>query len=112
MRVLCWMALSYCAVSVTQAQGIRGVTRRTPTVVQGQMASQFVAAGGVPLNPVNPALATVPGGSQNGAPANRGIVSMPVPMVRTGVSPTTPLSHRAATTVYPAATLQSRTLRR
>ena len=112
MRVLWWMALSYCAVSVTLAQGIRGVTRRTPTVIHGQTASQFFAAGGVTLNPVNPALAIVPGGSQNGAPANRGIVSMPVPMVRPGVSPTTPLSHRAATTVYPAATLQSRALRR
>ena len=112
MRVLWWMALSYCAASVTVAQGIRGVTRRTPTVIHGQTASQFFAAGGVPLNPVNPALAIVPGASQNGAPANRGVASMPVPMVRSGVPPTTPLSHRAAATVYPAATLQSRALRR
>lgn len=102
MRVLWWMALSYCAASVTVAQGIRGVTRRTPTVIHGQTASQFFAAGGVPLNSVNPALAIVPGASPNSAPANRGIASMPAPMIRPGVVPTTPLLQRSAVPAYPA----------
>jgi len=67
------------------AQGIRGVTRRTPNLVAGQTASQFFAAGGLPLNPVNPALATVPGGLQGIQGGGRGLVAAPpVPASRTG----------------------------
>lgn len=54
------------------AQGVRGVTRRTPTVVYGQHAAQFFAAGGVPLNtPTN--ITAIPGSpNQNvvGRPAS------------------------------------------
>ena len=118
MRIMWWMTLSFCATSVALAQGIRGVTRRTPTVVQGQVASQFFAAGGVPLNPVNPALATVPGASQNSAPGNRGIATMAVPMARPGNVPTAPLNHPGAApknpgySAYPAATTAGHTPRR
>jgi len=77
------------AASTASAQGIRGVTRRTPTVVYGQNASQFFAAGGLPLNPVNPALANVPGASQNGGTGGRGFVASPVPAVRHGGFPAT-----------------------
>jgi hypothetical protein len=110
MRLLWWMALYSCAASVSLAQGIRGVTRRTPTVIQGQMASQFFAAGGVPLNPVNPALATAPGVSPNSAQGNRGVAAMTPPMVRSGNGPTVPLNHpgslpkRPSYSAYPAAT--------
>ena len=110
MRLLWWMTLYSCAASVSLAQGIRGVTRRTPTVIQGQMASQFFAAGGVPLNPVNPALATVPGASPNSAQGNRGVAAMHVPMVRPGNGPTAPLNHpgtvpkKPGYSAYPAAT--------
>ena len=110
MSLMWWMALYSCAASVALAQGIRGVTRRTPTVVQGQMASQFFAAGGVPLNPVNPALATAPGASPNSALGNRGVAAMPAPMVRAGNGPIAPLNHpgtghkNPAYSAYPAAT--------
>lgn len=88
--------------STAFAQGIRGVTRRTPTVVYGQNASQFFAAGGLPLNPVNPGLANVPGASQIAGMGTRGLVSSPVPAIRAGgfpASPTTPIQRPAAATV-------------
>lgn len=57
MRVVLLMLV---AVPVIHAQGIRGVTRRTPTVVYGQQPAQFFAAGGLPLNaPTN--IAAIPG---------------------------------------------------
>ena len=63
------IALTLAALALkSEAQGIRGVTRRTPTVVYGQNASQFFAAGGVPLNaPTN--VGGIPGSPQgaNGA---------------------------------------------
>lgn len=97
------------AVSPALAQGIRGVTRRTPTVVYGQNASQFFAAGGLPLNPVNPALANVPGASQNGAMGGRGFVASPVPVARPGVVPGTTLSPvgRPAPVAVPGGSLPS-----
>lgn len=67
------------------AQGIRGVTRRTPNLMAGQTASQFFAAGGLPLNPVNPALATMPGALQGAPGGGQGWVAAPSgPGVRTG----------------------------
>jgi hypothetical protein len=72
----------FWAASTASAQGIRGVTRRTPTVVQGQVASQFFAAGGLPLNPVNPGLATLPGSPQSGAMGARGFAMTPQPATR------------------------------
>lgn len=100
--------LCLCVASTAFAQGIRGVTRRTPTVVYGQNASQFFAAGGLPLNPVNPGLANVPGAAQNAAMGTRGLVSSPVPALRTGgfpTSPTTPIQRPAAATVPGGSTL-------
>ena len=84
MRIL-W-ALGIAAVMSIEgsAQGIRGVTRRTPTLVPGQAASQFFAAGGLTLNPVNPALANVPGAAPGSAAGGRGLVGLPVPVVRPG----------------------------
>lgn len=100
------LVLSLFVASTALAQGIRGVTRRTPTVVYGQNASQFFAAGGLPLNPVNPALANVPGASQNGAMSARGFVSTPVPSVRPGgvPSPTMPAVGRPAPVAVPGGT--------
>lgn len=77
------------AVSTGLAQGIRGVTRRMPTVVPGQTASQFFAAGGLPLNPVNPALATIPGAPQNAGAGGRGFVAAPMPAIRPVTLPMT-----------------------
>jgi hypothetical protein len=63
------LALAALLAPVIHAQGIRGVTRRTPTVVHGQTAAQFFAAGGVPLNtPTN--VTTIPG-APNQAVAGR-----------------------------------------
>ena len=69
----------------SEAQGIRGVTRRTPTVVYGQGASQFFAAGGVPLNaptnvggiPGSPQGANGAGLAQQGRPFPQGPVAQP-----------------------------------
>lgn len=64
------LVAAFC-VSAGQAAGIRGVTRRTPTVVYGQTASQFFAAGGLPLNaPTN--VGTIPGSPANGGGALAG----------------------------------------
>jgi hypothetical protein len=71
------------------AQGVRGVTRRTPTVVYGQHAAQFFAAGGVPLNaPTN--AAAIPGapnqnlaGRPASVPANT-LAARPTPQPRPG----------------------------
>ena len=79
------LVIGLFSASTALAQGIRGVTRRMPTVVPGQTASQFFTAGGIPLNPVNPALATIPGAPQaSGGAGNRGYASAPVqnPMAR------------------------------
>jgi hypothetical protein len=69
----------------SEAQGIRGVTRRTPTVVHGQNASQFFAAGGVPLNaptnvggiPGSPQAANGAGLAQQARPFPQGPVAQP-----------------------------------
>ena len=97
MRPSLVLGLFAVAASTAWAQGIRGVTRRTPTVIQGQTASQFFAAGGLPLNPVNPALANVPGASQNGGGGIRGFAAAPQPMVQPAVGGSGPsVSHRPA----------------
>lgn len=90
------LTLGLFAVSTSLAQGIRGVTRRMPTVVPGQTASQFFAAGGLPLNPANPALATIPGAPQNTGAGNRGFVSAPMPAIRPNTSPNAQQTQRPA----------------
>ena len=97
MRASLILALFAVTASTAWAQGIRGVTRRTPTVIPGQTASQFFAAGGLPLNPVNPALANVPGASQNAGAGNRGFAAAPLPMVRPTIGASAPsVAHRPA----------------
>jgi hypothetical protein len=80
------VALPLAALALrSEAQGIRGVTRRTPTVVYGQNASQFFAAGGVPLNaptnvgsiPGSPQGAPGAGLAQQGRPLPQGIAMQP-----------------------------------
>lgn len=108
MKCLMILAAASAMVGAAMAQGIRGVTRRSPTLVPGQMASQFFAAGGLTLNPVNPALATIPGAGQGAVPGARGFVSMPGQFVRPGqhsglAAGSAPLPPVARTGVQPVA---------
>lgn len=77
--VLLRVTLPLAAMALrSEAQGIRGVTRRTPTVVYGQNASQFFAAGGVPLNaPTN--VGAIPGSPQGSPGAGLAQQGRPVP---------------------------------
>ena len=119
MRTPWILAFGLLATTHALGQGIRGVTRRMPTVVPGQTASQFFAAGGVPLNPVNPALATIPGAPQGGGGVgNRGFASAPVqtPVARpvgivAGTWGPRPVAPSASTGPVPAANTRTATRR-
>lgn len=104
MRTSWILAIGLLATTHALAQGIRGVTRRMPTVVPGQTASQFFAAGGVPLNQVNPALATIPGAPQGGGGVgNRGFASAPVqtPVTRPASNASGTWGHRPVAPMAP-----------
>ncbi len=67
------LILAFLIAPALYAQGVGGVTRRTPMVVHGQRAAQFFAAGGVPLNaPTN--VTTIPGSP------NQNLVGRPAPV--------------------------------
>ena len=96
-RVALMMVLLACPVA--RSQGIRGVTRRTPTVVHGQTASQFFTAGGVPLNATTN-VGPIPGSPQAGGaavagrtvrgPVSPNLAGRPMPIASPSVPATTP----------------------